>query len=103
MLDVKPNTMKGKCYIASAALYQFFDGNNLNLYRKKDIAGEYHWWCITDDGIVIDITSSQYEIEGLPIPSQSITGAEKMKPLWFPSLKDKVSYIIKETRKMLVT
>jgi hypothetical protein len=94
LLGVKPNVMKGKCYVASVALYEYFEGNNLTLYRKKDIAGEYHWWCITDDGVTIDITRSQYDIEGLPTPSADIHGAEKMKPLWYPNMKDKVNRLL---------
>lgn len=94
MLGTKPNVMKGKCYVASVALYEYFGGENLTLYRKKDIAGEYHWWCITDDGITIDITSSQYKIESLPIPSEDINGAEKMKPLWYPNMKKKVNRML---------
>ena len=42
LLGTEPNSLKDWCYVVSATLYQYFDGKNLTLYRKKDIADKFH-------------------------------------------------------------
>ena len=63
MLGERPNPFKGMCYVASALLYELFDGEGMTLYRKKDYSGQYHWWIKTDDGDTIDITFDSATIE----------------------------------------
>jgi hypothetical protein len=88
-----PNPFKGECYVASALLYQKFGGVGMVLYRKKDYANQYHWWIKTDEGYTIDITREQYSIEKKEVPSYSYVGAEKAKPMWFPSYKKRIKVL----------
>jgi len=103
LLGTEPNSLKDWCYVASATLYQYFDGKNLTLYRKKDIADKFHWWCITDSGTVIDITADQYSIEGQPIPSDDPDDAERSNLMGFPSYKKKVQKLMAELHDQLQT
>ena len=96
MLGERPNPFKGMCYVASALLYELFDGEGMTLYRKKDYSGQYHWWIKTDDGDTIDITAEQYECEGRKAPSSSYDGAEIAKLMWFPSYKKRIAVLRQE-------
>lgn len=96
LLGEKPNPFKGMCYVASALLYQLYDGKGLTLYKKKDYSGQYHWWIRTDDGKTIDMTAEQYIIEGKEVPSLSYENAEVSKPMWFPSYKKRIEVLKKE-------
>ena len=96
MLGEKPNPFKKMCYVASALLYELYDGKGMTLYRKKDDGGEYHWWIKTDAGDTIDITKEQYTIEGREVPSSSYDGAEIAKPMWFPSYKKRIAALKEE-------
>ena len=93
MLGVKPNPLKGKCYEASALMYDIFGSKLLTLYRKKDFEGIYHWWCIDKWNRVIDITAEQYEIEGHEVPSSNMENAEKQYPMSFMSYRKKVNIL----------
>jgi hypothetical protein len=62
------NPMAGHCYHASAVLQQIFGTKNIKLMRAIDDEGEYHWWCETSEGHLIDITEDQYFSRGLTPP-----------------------------------
>jgi len=97
----KPNPFKGQCYVVSALLYDIFDGEGLELYRKKDFENQYHWWIKTLDGHTIDITGEQYEIQNQIRPSSSYDGAEKAKPMWFPSYKKRMEKLKEELKEFI--
>ena len=101
----------GRCYETTVAIYEMMDGNELSLYRKKDIYGVWHWFMVIDElyeerqnegysgEFVIDVTGRQYR-HPVPSPTQTVRfgkkgkeleGCELMKkPLHYPSYKDKV-------------
>jgi len=98
-LEETPNPLKGKCYICSATIQRIFGKENISLWRCEDEAipkskkhpQRFHWWCVTKDGVIIDVTEEQYTIEGRLSPA-AIDGVEKEErnELWYPTLKDKV-------------
>ena len=96
-LELIPNPFYGECYVASALLYEMFDGKNMQLYKKKDYKYEYHWWIkLVDTGEIIDITAEQYSIDKKPCPSADTDGAIKAELMWFPSYKKRVAKLKKE-------
>lgn len=96
LIGARPNPFRKMCYVASALLYKLHNGEGMTLYKKRDYAGEYHWWIRTDDGETIDITAEQYSIEGKEIPSSSYDGAEVGEIMWYPSYKDRMNTLEKE-------
>jgi hypothetical protein len=105
------NAFKGKCYETVVAIYELCDGDGLSLYRTMDEEGIWHWFMVIDelydkrikegyDGdFLIDPTAYQYDIQGKVAPThkvrfgkrgEELNDAEKMKPLHFPSMKEKV-------------
>ena len=64
----KANPYDGMCYCASVALKKLV-GNKVILWKVKDHNGTWHWWCETPEGEVIDLTSKQYQLKNLPVPS----------------------------------
>jgi len=96
-LELIPNPFYGECYVASALLYEMFDGKNMQLFKKKDYKDEYHWWIkLVDTGEIIDITAEQYSIDKKPCPSADSDGAIKADLMWFPSYKTRVKKLKKE-------
>ena len=102
ILGEQPNPFKGMCYVASALLYTLYDGSNMTLYKKKDYQGSFHWWIRTDDGVTIDITKEQYEIDGKETPSISYDGAVPSKLMWFPSYKKRIEILKQELADYMV-
>jgi len=78
------NPTAGYCYYASAVLKRFYP-KEVMLYRGVDHEGEYHWWCQTKSGDIIDITAEQYTSKGFTPPYEK---GEKKGPLGF-SYRDK--------------
>ena len=96
-LELIPNPFYGQCYVASALLYEMFDGKNMELWKKKDYKDEFHWWIkLVDTGEIIDITAEQYSIDKKPCPSDDTDGAVKAELMWFPSYKKRVKQLKKE-------
>ena len=62
------NPMFGHCHTASATLQKMFGTKNLKLYRALDDEDIWHWWCVDKDGKLIDITESQYTVDGRTPP-----------------------------------
>ena len=52
----KKNPYEGMCYVASVVLKKLV-GRKVILWKVKDHNGQFHWWCETPDGEVIDLTS----------------------------------------------
>ena len=55
-------------YVASIVLKNLLD-RKVILWKVKDNNREFHWWCISQDGEVIDLTKQQYESKNIPVPS----------------------------------
>jgi hypothetical protein len=55
------NPMFGHCHTASGCFYKIFGSENVHLHRGLDPNGIYHWWIVTNDDEIIDLTSSQYK------------------------------------------
>ena len=64
----KENPYDRMCYCASVCLKKLV-GRAVILWKVKDHNGTWHWWCETPEGEVIDLTSKQYELKNLPVPS----------------------------------
>ena len=56
----KTNPMFGHCHTASACLQKLFGSQNIKLYRALDDEDIWHWWAVTKEGELIDITADQY-------------------------------------------
>jgi|688.fasta_scaffold29524_9 hypothetical protein len=54
------NPMHGHCHNATGTLYKIFRSDNVHAFRGIDKTGTYHWWTVDKDGVIIDITESQY-------------------------------------------
>ena len=89
----KPNPYKGECYIASALLYEMYDGDYMHFCRKLDCYDQYHWWIYYNDGVNkrhIDMTSKQYYIENVDCPSDDMHGIGIANKLPYSSYKKRI-------------
>ena len=50
------NPYEGMSYLASVVLKNLVEGKVI-LWKVKDQNRQFHWWCETKDGEVIDLTS----------------------------------------------
>jgi len=92
----KDNPTKGECYVASALLYNIYKGKDMDLVKKKDHAGVWHWWIEIWDGTmsrVIDITREQYIREGIECPSDNPVGRTKAGRMGFKSYKNRMKIL----------
>tara|TARA_B100000282_G_scaffold289174_1_gene258637 strand:- start:612 stop:995 length:384 start_codon:yes stop_codon:yes gene_type:complete len=64
----KKNPYEGMCYVASVVLKRLV-GRKVILWKVRDHNNQFHWWCETPDGEIIDLTSKQYSLNSLPVPS----------------------------------
>ena len=62
------NPYEGNCYVASVVLKKLV-GRKVILWKVRDHNNQFHWWCETKDGEIIDLTSKQYSLNSLPVPS----------------------------------
>lgn len=67
----KANPMFGHCHTASACLQKLFGTKNIKLYRALDDEGIWHWWAVTSEGKIIDITADQYYSQGRKPPYEN--------------------------------
>ncbi len=74
------NPMFGHCHTASACLQKIFTTKELKLYRAQDQQDIWHWWAVDNDGMVIDLTKSQYTSIG---KTPTYTNGEKSSMLGF--------------------
>ena len=89
----KPNPYKGECYIASALLYEMYDGDYMHFCRKLDCYDQYHWWIYYNDGVNkrhIDMTNKQYYIENVDCPSDDMHGIGIANKLPYSSYKKRI-------------
>ena len=54
------NPMHGHCHNATGVLYKIFRSDAVRSFRGIDKSGTYHWWIVDKDGLIIDITETQY-------------------------------------------
>lgn len=91
----KSNPYEGMCYCASVCLKKLV-GRKVILWKTRDHNNQFHWWCETPEGEIIDLTSEQYTIHNLPVPS---TGrASKLKEqgriMGFKSYQKKIDILM---------
>jgi|TARA_Y100000114_G_C11737072_1_gene316814 hypothetical protein len=70
------NPYENMCYVASIVLKNLV-GRKVILWKVKDHNRQFHYWCISQDGEVIDLTKQQYELKNIPVPSTSRAAANK--------------------------
>ena len=89
----------GMCYVASVVLKKLV-GRKVILWKVKDHNGQFHWGCETPDGEVIDLTSKQYSLNSLPIPSigRAARLKEQGRQMSFPSYKKRVEELMEITQ-----
>ena len=97
------NPYEGMSYVASVVLKNLLGGKVI-LWKVKDQNRQFHWWCETKDGEVIDLTSKQYSLNNIGVPSSGMAARlkEQGRRTGFATHKKKeehVMAIIKEMKK----
>ena len=84
------NAYEGMCYVASVVLKNLVQ-RKVILWKVKDQNRQFHWWCETKDGEVIDLTSKQYSLKNIGVPSTGMAARlkEQGRRLGFASYKKK--------------
>ncbi len=70
------NPYEGMSYVASVVLKNLLAGKVI-LWKVKDQNRQFHWWCETKNGEVIDLTSKQYSLNNIGVPSSGIAARLK--------------------------
>lgn len=70
------NPYEGMSYVASVVLKNLVAGKVI-LWKVKDQNRQFHWWYETKNGEVIDLTSKQYSLNIIGVPSSGM--AAKLK------------------------
>ena len=85
----------GMCYVASATLKKLV-GYDVVLWKTRDNNNQFHWWCETNTGEVIDLTSKQYTDKNIESPStgRAAKNKERGRILSFGSYKKKVDDLL---------
>lgn len=99
----KNNPYEGMCYCASVCMKKLA-GRDVILWKTRDHNNQFHWWCETKDGEVIDLTKQQYELNNISVPSsgQAASLKEQGRRMSFASYKKKeerMMEIIEELKK----
>ena len=63
-------------YVASVVLKNLV-GVKVILWKVKDQNRQFHWWCETKDGEVIDLTSKQYSLNKIGVPYSGMAARRK--------------------------
>ena len=97
------NPYEGMCYVASVVLKNLV-GRKAILWKVKDQNRQFHWWCETKEGEVIDLTSKQYSLKSVAVPSSGMSARlkEQGRRMSFASYKKKeerMMEIIEELKK----
>ena len=97
------NPYEGMCYVASVVLKNLVK-TKVILWKVKDQNRQFHWWCETKDGEVIDLTSKQYSLNNIGVPSSGMAAKlkEQGRRMSFASYKkkeDRLMEIIEELQK----
>ena len=84
------NPYEGMCYVASVVLKNLVQ-RKVILWKVKDQNRQFHWWCETKDGEVIDLTSKQYSLKNIAVPSIGMAARlkEQGRRMGFASYKKK--------------
>ena len=70
------NPYEGMSYVASVVLKNLLAGKVI-LWKVKDQNRQFHWWCETKNGEVIDLTSKQYSLNNIGVPSSGMAARLK--------------------------
>ena len=70
------NPYEGMSYVASVVLKNLV-GVKVILWKVKDQNRQFHWWCETKNGEVIDLTSKQYSLNNIGVPSSGMAARLK--------------------------
>ena len=70
------NPYEGMSYVASVVLKNLLGGKVI-LWKVKDQNRQFHWWCETKNGEVIDLTSKQYSLNNIGVPSSGMAARLK--------------------------
>ena len=64
-------------------------GVKVILWKGKDQNRHFHWWCETKDGEVVDLTSKQYSLNIIGVPSSGMAARlkEQGRRTGFPNQK----------------
>ena len=97
------NPYEGMPYVASVVLNNVVAGKII-LQKVKDQNRQFHWWCETKNGEVIDLTSKQYSLKSVAVPSSGMSARlkEQGRRMSFASYKKKeerMMEIIEELKK----
>ena len=97
------NPYEGMSYVASMMLKNLVAGKVI-LWKAKDQNRQFHWWCETKNGEVIDLTSKQYSLNNIGVPSSGMAARlkEQGRRTGFATQKKKeehVMAIIEEIKK----
>ena len=97
------NPYEGMSYVASVVLKNLV-GVKVILWKVKDQNRQFHWWCETKDGEVIDLTSEQYSLNNIGVPSSGMAARlkEQGRRTGLPNqkiLEKQVMTIIEELKK----
>ena len=72
------NPYEGMSYIASVVLKNLV-AEKVILWKVKDQNRQFHWWCETKNGEVIDLTSKQYSLNNIGVPSSGMAAKLKVQ------------------------
>ena len=97
------NPYEGMSYVASVVLKNLLGGKVI-LWKVKDQNRQFHWWCETKDGEVIDLTSKQYSLNNIGVPSSGMAAKlkEQGRRTGFPiqkKIEEQMMAIIEEIKK----
>ena len=97
------NPYEGMSYVASVVLKNLLGGKVI-LWKVKDQNRQFHWWCETKDGEVIDLTSKQYSLNNIGVPSSGMAAKlkEQGRRTGFPiqkKIEEQMMEIIEEIKK----
>ena len=96
------NPMYGHCYVATEALYclmnKFSLTGTFKPFQAKDENNVSHWWLQSQDGVIIDITTSQYTSVG-KTPPYSLG---KSRPFMYPSPSKRSRKVMEAVLKKVV-
>ena len=97
------NPYEGMSYVASVVLKNLV-GIKVILWKVKDQNRKFHWWCETKDGEVLDLTSKQYSLNNIGVPSSGMVAKlkEQGRRTSFPfhkKIEEQLMAIIEEIKK----
>ena len=97
------NPYEGMSYVASVVLKNLATSKVIS-WKLKDQNRRFHWWCETKNGEVIDLTSKQYSLNNIGVPSSGMAARlkEQGRRTGFPNqkiLEEQMMAIIEKLKK----